>query len=162
MKTQSSCMNMEYTRVLWPRKVALRRRRVVGGVDDHVIATRLPTDPSTSAHAVFSCLNPSRVFASLSMDPTSVGYYGTLMFLRAKDPEQVVTAYPIDTQTVTIGREPSCDIRLYYPDVSALHCKIVFQDRKVRRLIFSPGLLGLISWRAGFHRRPRTTRSTRG
>jgi hypothetical protein len=96
------------------------------------------------------------------MDPTSVGYYGTLMFLRAKDPEQVVTAYPIDTQTVTIGREPSCDIRLYYPDVSALHAKIVFQDRKVRRIMFSPGPLGLISWRAGFHRRARTTRSTRG
>jgi pSer/pThr/pTyr-binding forkhead associated (FHA) protein len=65
------------------------------------------------------------------MDPTSVGHYGTLVFLSAKDPEKIVTAYPVDSQTVTIGRDPSCDIRLYYADVSATHCKLVFSDRKV-------------------------------
>jgi len=43
-----------------------------------------------------------------------------------------VAVFPIDEETVTFGRDPTCSVRLYYPDVSALHAKLVFQERKAR------------------------------
>lgn len=68
------------------------------------------------------------------MDPTSVGNLGTLVFLSTRQPEKVVTAYPVDEPVVTIGRDAECDIRLYYPEVSPVHCKLIFEDRKVNAL----------------------------
>jgi pSer/pThr/pTyr-binding forkhead associated (FHA) protein len=70
------------------------------------------------------------------MDPTSVGNLGTLVFLSTRQPEKVVTAYPVDEPIVTIGRDADCDIRLYYPEVSPVHCKLIFEDRKVSILSF--------------------------
>ncbi|OAX33709.1 hypothetical protein K503DRAFT_497223 [Rhizopogon vinicolor AM-OR11-026] len=41
-----------------------------------------------------------------------------------------MAAFPIDEETVIFRRDPTCSVRLYYPNVSALHAKIVFQERK--------------------------------
>lgn len=66
------------------------------------------------------------------MDSAEIGSYGTLRLVKRVDPSSVVAAFPIDDDTVTFGRDPSCSVRLYYPTVSAVHAKIVFQERKVR------------------------------
>ncbi|KAI0922850.1 hypothetical protein AcV5_009721 [Taiwanofungus camphoratus] len=68
--------------------------------------------------------------ALLGMDTADTGRYGTLALLKRLEPDTVVAAYPVDEPEVTIGRDPSCSIRLYYPAVSALHCKIVFNENK--------------------------------
>ncbi|OAX32656.1 hypothetical protein K503DRAFT_805040 [Rhizopogon vinicolor AM-OR11-026] len=41
-----------------------------------------------------------------------------------------MAAFPIDEETVIFRRDPTCSVRLYYPNVSALHAQIVFQERK--------------------------------
>ncbi|KAI0649854.1 hypothetical protein C8Q79DRAFT_900791 [Trametes meyenii] len=64
------------------------------------------------------------------MDSNDVGRFGTLSLLRRLPVESVVTSYPIDDEELTIGRDQSCSLRLYYPAVSALHAKITFVDRK--------------------------------
>ena len=45
--------------------------------------------------------------------------------------ETVIASYPIDDDELTFGSDPSCGVRLYYPTVSPLHAKIIFQERKV-------------------------------
>ncbi|OSD00510.1 hypothetical protein PYCCODRAFT_1479173 [Trametes coccinea BRFM310] len=64
------------------------------------------------------------------MDPSDIGRFGTLSLLRRLPVESVVTSYPIDDEELTIGRDQSCSLRLYYPAVSALHAKITFVERK--------------------------------
>ncbi|KAH9851069.1 hypothetical protein C2E23DRAFT_904599 [Lenzites betulinus] len=64
------------------------------------------------------------------MDPSDIGRYGTLSLMRRLPVESVVTSYPIDDEELTIGRDQSCSLRLYYPAVSALHAKITFVERK--------------------------------
>ena len=66
------------------------------------------------------------------MDSSEVGRFGTLCLMKRLEPDKVVAAYPIDDEEISFGRDPSCSIRLYYDAVSAVHCKIVFVDRKVR------------------------------
>lgn len=66
------------------------------------------------------------------MDSSEVGKFGTLCLMKRLEPDKVVAAYPIDEDEISFGRDPSCSIRLYYDAVSAIHCKIVFHDRKVR------------------------------
>jgi len=63
-------------------------------------------------------------------DNTSFGSYGVLRFMRRHE-ETVVASYPIDDDKLTFGCDPSCSVRLYYPTVSPLHAKIIFQERKV-------------------------------
>lgn len=68
------------------------------------------------------------------MDTTGfsqVGRYGTISLMKRCDPATVVTAFGIDSDQLTFGRDLGCSVRLYYPDVSLLHCKIIFEDRKV-------------------------------
>jgi pSer/pThr/pTyr-binding forkhead associated (FHA) protein len=65
------------------------------------------------------------------VEGNDMGRYGAISFLRAREPDKVIASYPIDTEVTTIGRDPSCDIRLYYPEVSALHAKLIIEDRKV-------------------------------
>ncbi len=68
-----------------------------------------------------------------------VGRYGTLCLLkrrvhsaeRAND--NVVTSFGIDDEELTFGSSTTCGVRLYYPDVESLHCKIVFDEYKVCR-----------------------------
>ncbi|KAG2129170.1 uncharacterized protein EDB93DRAFT_1095584 [Suillus bovinus] len=63
------------------------------------------------------------------MDGSEIGLFGTLRLMKRSTDEQVA-AFPIDEETVTFGRDPTCSVRLYYPEISALHAKIVFQERK--------------------------------
>ncbi|KAI0045639.1 hypothetical protein FA95DRAFT_1560992 [Auriscalpium vulgare] len=63
------------------------------------------------------------------MNNDAVGSYGVLRFMKRQD-ESVVASFPIDKEEVTIGRDQGCDIRLYYPTVSGIHAKVVFQERK--------------------------------
>ena len=65
------------------------------------------------------------------MDASEVGRFGTLRLMKRLEPDKVVASYPIDDEEVTLGRDPSCSIRLYYDSVSGLHCKIIFRERKV-------------------------------
>ncbi|KAI0772938.1 hypothetical protein BD413DRAFT_473526 [Trametes elegans] len=64
------------------------------------------------------------------MDWSDIGRFGTLSLLRSLPVESVATSYPIDDEELTIGRDQSCSLRLYYPAVSALHAKITFVERK--------------------------------
>lgn len=64
------------------------------------------------------------------MDDNVFGSYGVLRFMRRHE-EIVVASYPIDDDELTFGCDPSCSVRLYYPTVSPLHAKIIFQERKV-------------------------------
>lgn len=68
---------------------------------------------------------------SPAMDPQDVGRYGSLTLLKARA-DATVCSYPIDAELLTIGRDAACDIRLYYNAVSPLHCKVIFEERKVR------------------------------
>jgi hypothetical protein len=69
------------------------------------------------------------------MDSSEVGLYGTLRLVKRLDPQSTVASFPIDDDTVSFGRDPNCSVRLYYPSVSAVHAKIIFQERKVRDCI---------------------------
>jgi hypothetical protein len=64
------------------------------------------------------------------MDDNVFGSYGVLRFMRRHE-EIVIASYPIDDDELTFGSDPSCSVRLYYPTVSPLHAKIIFQERKV-------------------------------
>ncbi|KAL5478549.1 hypothetical protein ACEPAI_2733 [Sanghuangporus weigelae] len=70
------------------------------------------------------------------VDPAEIGKYGTIRLLRRREPTGVVAAYPIDDEDVSFGRDASCSIRLYYSEVSPLHCKIVFEERKAFLQVF--------------------------
>ena len=81
------------------------------------------------------------------MDSTDVGLYGTLRLVKRLDPHSVVASFPIDDDTVSFGRDPNCSVRLYYPTVSALHAKIVFQDKKVCLIPLAQCLEGIhLTW----------------
>ncbi|TFK65533.1 hypothetical protein BDN72DRAFT_773245, partial [Pluteus cervinus] len=62
---------------------------------------------------------------------SQIGRYGTLSLLKNQEPYTLITAFGIDTEELTFGRDPDCGVRLYYPDVSLIHCKLVFEERKV-------------------------------
>lgn len=66
------------------------------------------------------------------MDSSTVGRFGSISLLKQRSDDAIVCSYPIDAELLTIGRDPACDIRLYYEAVSALHCKIIFEERKAR------------------------------
>ena len=68
------------------------------------------------------------------VDTSQIGRYGTISLLKQHDPPSVITAFGIDTEQLTFGRDRECGVRLYYPDVDPVHCKIVFEERKVRSL----------------------------
>jgi hypothetical protein len=65
------------------------------------------------------------------VDVSEVGKYGTIRLLKNKDPDTIIASFPIDEEVVTFGRAPDCSIRLYYAWVSSLHCKILFEEKKV-------------------------------
>lgn len=67
---------------------------------------------------------------------SQVGRYGTICLMKRQEPGTVVTSFGIDTEELTFGRDPACGVRLYYPDVSLVHCRIVFEERKVRRSLY--------------------------
>lgn len=65
------------------------------------------------------------------MDTSDIGQYGTLRLVKRQDALSVVASYPIDEESLTFGRDPTCSVRLYYPGVSGVHAKIFFEERKV-------------------------------
>ncbi|KAI5116249.1 hypothetical protein M0805_007963 [Coniferiporia weirii] len=64
------------------------------------------------------------------VDASEVGKYGSIRLLKRREPSTVIASYPIDEEEVTFGRDPSCNVRLYYQWVSSLHCKLIFDERK--------------------------------
>lgn len=67
-----------------------------------------------------------------------VGRYGTLSLLKRQQSaskvntkDEIITSFGIDDDELTFGSSTTCGVRLYYPDVDALHCKIVFEEYKV-------------------------------
>jgi hypothetical protein len=80
----------------------------------------------------------ARIASTMStMDSSTfseIGRYGTICFMKRNEPDTVVTAFGINTEQLTFGRDTTCDVRLYYPNVSLLHCKIIFEERKVCHL----------------------------
>jgi hypothetical protein len=72
----------------------------------------------------------------LDMDGSEFGRFGVLRFMRRHE-QTVVASYPIDEDVLTFGCDSSCCVRLYYPTVSPLHAKIIFQERKVTLLFIS-------------------------
>jgi len=49
--------------------------------------------------------------------------------------DDVVASFGIDDEELTFGSSTTCGVRLYYPDVDSLHCKIVFDQYKVCSLL---------------------------
>ena len=69
------------------------------------------------------------------MDASDFGRYGTLYLLKRHEPDAIIAPYPIDEPEISLGRDSACSIRLYYADVSAVHCKVVFNDQAKVRLL---------------------------
>ncbi|TRM67149.1 hypothetical protein BD626DRAFT_396484, partial [Schizophyllum amplum] len=61
-----------------------------------------------------------------------IGRHGSLMLMKRSDPNTVLTGFGIDSDELTFGSAEDCDVRLYYKEVSPLHCKIMFPEKKVR------------------------------
>ncbi|KAF9531191.1 hypothetical protein CPB83DRAFT_849529 [Crepidotus variabilis] len=67
-----------------------------------------------------------------------VGRYGTLSLLKRLSQDNdangngdnIITSFGIDDDELTFGSSTTCGVRLYYPDVESLHCKIVFENYK--------------------------------
>ncbi|KAH8833807.1 hypothetical protein DL96DRAFT_1456051, partial [Flagelloscypha sp. PMI_526] len=55
-----------------------------------------------------------------------LGKYGTLSFMKVGG--VVVTAFGVDRDELTFGTDKSCDVRLLYPDIEPIHCKITFSE----------------------------------
>jgi len=68
----------------------------------------------------------------MTMDASYVGRYGTLSLMKKDGSNIPIAHYPIDDEEITIGRDPNCSVRLYYDTISKLHCKVTFEDAKVR------------------------------
>ncbi|KAG2040472.1 hypothetical protein BDR03DRAFT_948871, partial [Suillus americanus] len=58
-----------------------------------------------------------------------MGLFGTLQLMKRMTDEQVA-AFLINEETITFGRDTSCNVRLYYPEINALHVETVFPERK--------------------------------
>ncbi|KAG6908986.1 hypothetical protein DXG01_002475 [Tephrocybe rancida] len=70
-----------------------------------------------------------------------IGRYGTISLLKRRrsssasssstsSDSDVLTAFGIDTPSLTFGRDLTCGVRLYYADVAHVHCRIVFNEEK--------------------------------
>ena len=70
-------------------------------------------------------------FPTMTIDSSYVGRYGTLSLMKKDGSNIPIAHYPIDDEEITIGRDPSCSVRLYYDAISKLHCKVTFEDTKV-------------------------------
>jgi len=66
---------------------------------------------------------------------SQIGRYGTISLMKSREVDTIVTAFGVDCEEVTFGRDPGCSVRLYYPDVNLVHCKITFKDRKVSGVV---------------------------
>ena len=71
---------------------------------------------------------------AMDVDKSQIGRYGTVSLLKQQDTSVVVAEFGIDTEEISFGRDRNCSVRLYYPDVDPVHCKIIFEERKVGTL----------------------------
>lgn len=77
----------------------------------------------------------------MTVDSSYVGRYGTLSLMKKDGSHIPIAHYPIDDEEITIGRDPSCSVRLYYDAISKLHCNVTFEDAKVRAVNLLTGAL---------------------
>ncbi|KAE9399913.1 hypothetical protein BT96DRAFT_919814 [Gymnopus androsaceus JB14] len=68
--------------------------------------------------------------SSPMMEDSQIGRYGTMSLMKQNESDTVVAAFGIDSDNLTFGKDHDCGVRLYYPDVSPIHCKITFQEGK--------------------------------
>ncbi|KAJ3839192.1 hypothetical protein F5878DRAFT_135055 [Lentinula raphanica] len=80
--------------------------------------------------------------SSPMIDNSQIGRYGTLSLMKQNEPNTVITSFGIDSDNLTFGRDQKCGVRLYYPDVSPIHCKITFKERKAYLVVL--GTQGLV------------------
>ncbi|KAJ3745432.1 hypothetical protein DFH05DRAFT_1487954 [Lentinula detonsa] len=76
------------------------------------------------------------------MDNSQIGRYGTISLMKQNESNTIVTAFGVDSDNLTFGRDQNCGVRLYYPDVSPIHCKITFNERKAFLVVL--GTQGLL------------------
>ncbi|KAF8323852.1 hypothetical protein DL93DRAFT_2222740 [Clavulina sp. PMI_390] len=57
------------------------------------------------------------------------GRFGTLRLISTKT-GKAVSSFPVDVDVLTFGRDVSCDVRMYFVQVSSLHAKLVFEGTK--------------------------------
>lgn len=77
------------------------------------------------------------------MDTTGfsqIGRYGTLSLVKRAtgksayggtntgNPNQIITSFGVDNASLTFGRNLTCDVRLYYPEVEGVHARVVWED----------------------------------
>jgi len=96
-----------------------------GKVGSHVSKARLSPEPRV-------CVQHSSASPTMTIDSSYVGRYGTLSLMKKDGSNIPIAHYPIDDDEITIGRDPNCSVRLYYDTISRLHCKVTFEDAKVR------------------------------
>ncbi|WOO80178.1 uncharacterized protein LOC62_03G003689 [Vanrija pseudolonga] len=73
---------------------------------------------------------------------------GTLELVARKS-GKVVSAFPVDAERVTIGRDYDCDVRLYLPDVSKLHAELQFDVDSGSACLIVHGSNGVVHTPAG-------------
>ncbi|KXN89208.1 hypothetical protein AN958_05911 [Leucoagaricus sp. SymC.cos] len=73
---------------------------------------------------------------------SQIGRYGTISLMKRQEIDTAVTAFGIDTEELTFGRDPSCSVRLYYKEINLVHCKIIFEERKAFLVVL--GQAGLV------------------
>ncbi|KAJ4000848.1 hypothetical protein F5050DRAFT_1803746 [Lentinula boryana] len=76
------------------------------------------------------------------MDNSQIGRYGTISLMKQNESNTIITAFGVDSDNLTFGRDQNCGVRLYYPDVSPIHCKITFKERKAFLVVL--GTQGLL------------------
>ncbi|KAL1412060.1 hypothetical protein Q8F55_003057 [Vanrija albida] len=73
---------------------------------------------------------------------------GTLELV-ARKTGKVISAFPVDAERVTIGRDYDCDVRLYLPDVSKLHAELQFDLDSGSACLIVHGSNGVVHTPAG-------------
>ncbi|WVQ76390.1 hypothetical protein IAR50_006056 [Cryptococcus sp. DSM 104548] len=64
--------------------------------------------------------------------------------LKARATGDALQVFPIDTDRITIGRDASCDLRMYWQDVSKIHAELVFDLTTGQATIHAKGGNGFI------------------
>ncbi|WWC85540.1 uncharacterized protein L201_000404 [Kwoniella dendrophila CBS 6074] len=73
---------------------------------------------------------------------------GRLTLMKRKGGGDVQTI-PLDAERITFGRDYDCDVRLYYSDVSKLHCEILFDSMTGGATLHVRGTNGLLHTPSG-------------
>jgi hypothetical protein len=68
------------------------------------------------------------------MDELPVGRYGTIHYMSNNGSDVPLASYPVDEEVINLGRSDhnTCHIRLIDRWCSDIHCKLIFEEGKVR------------------------------